>query len=283
MIAVQAPSELRSIYRDNRLLPFIGAGISMSVSWEIDGKTARGPSWSQLVSEATALLGFSHPDLARVRGTDLQILEYFTLQNARSPAKLTNWFVTHMAPPESALRDSKIHAALARLRSCQYFYTTNYDDFLERSFKIHGRSPRVIVVEDDMGQSLSNAIDCEIVKFHGDWNHPETLVLSESNYEERFRFESPLDFRFRSDMLGRAALFLGYSFRDQNVSYLFRRLNDLFGDLPTSTNGRRGYITVADPSQFEIKLFAERKITVIPINGGHEGEDIAALLDQLEA
>ena len=110
---------------------------------------------------------------------------------------------------------------------------------------------------------------CDVVKFHGDWNHPDRMVLSESHYEERLGLNTPIDYRFRADILGRAALFLGYSFRDPNVAYLFRRMNDELNALPTSLAGRRAYIVVANPSHFELRLFAARNIEVIP--GGSSG------------
>jgi len=76
------PSDLRQRYRDERVIPFIGAGISMSVIWEKDGKEVHGPSWSELVEQAVSLLEFQDTELARVRGTDLQILEYFKRKHA---------------------------------------------------------------------------------------------------------------------------------------------------------------------------------------------------------
>jgi hypothetical protein len=76
-------------------------------------------------------------------------------------------------------------------------------------------------------------------------------------------------------------LFIGYSFRDWNVSYLFRLINEQFGPLPQAPTGRRAYIAVPDPSDFEYTLFRARNIEVIPIRGDHMPGDIAALLGEL--
>ena len=96
------------------------------------------------------------------------------------------------------------------------------------------------------------------------------------------RIESAMDYRLRADLLGRVVLFLGYSFRDTNVSYLFRRINALFQNLPGSPTGRRAYITVADPSDFETELFRARNIEVIPIDGREQTADIASLLETMK-
>ena len=72
-----SPIELKKLYRQGRVLPFVGAGASMSVAWSTPTGQARGPSWSEMVDEACRQLGYQDPDLLRFRGTDLQILEYF--------------------------------------------------------------------------------------------------------------------------------------------------------------------------------------------------------------
>ena len=283
---VVCPTPLRSLYHSGRLIPFVGAGISAGVSWEHGGVTRRGPSWSQLVDKAADLIGFGDAELLRARGTDLQILEYFRIKRHGSIGELTSWLTTSMQPTDDNLRDSEVHKRLAAMHSCNLFYTTNYDDFLERAFRAHGRSCTRIALEGHIadalaGRAVGESNSCEIVKFHGDLAETQEMVLSERDYETRLRLESALDHRLRTDMLGRAVLFLGYSFRDINVAYIFRLVNSAFGLLPASVPGRRAYITVADPSDFELTLFKERNIEVIPIAGAKMSEDTADLLSQL--
>ena len=261
------------------MIPFIGAGVSMSVDWKQGDQIRNCPSWSELVDESARLLGFKNPELLHDRGTDLQILEYFKLKNDGEPAKLINWLV-RMHPSDDELLKSQIHAELARLQHCKVIYTTNYDDFIERSMKLHGRQCRTVAIEQEMGSHNLMSDECEVVKFHGDLNHPSQMVLSESDYEERLRLDTPMDHRFRADILGRFVLFLGYSFRDWNVSYLFRLVTDQLG-APMSMRGERAYIVVPDPSDFEIQLFQARKIEVVEIDSANQTEDIAALLRQL--
>jgi hypothetical protein len=278
-VAVSCPPALRSLYHDGRLLPFIGAGVSAAVEWTRDDAIRRGPTWAELVEEATRRLGFESPNLARARGTDLQILEYFRLKQ-HGFADLTNWLYTEMQPPDDALAASPIHTELARLTKCRFFYTTNYDDFLERAFELSSRQCRKIAIEAHMGD-VSHEPETQIVKFHGDLSHPEEMVLSEADYLKRLRLDSAMDFRLRGDMLGRAILFLGYSFNDWNVAYLFRTVNDVFGNLPESVSGRRAYIAISEPSDFETRLFDARNIEVIPVRRLERVEDIAALLRQI--
>ncbi len=268
------PKNLRDVYAEGRLLPFIGAGISMAVEWKINEELRRGPSWSELVEKAANLLGFNDPDLLRVRGTDLQILEYFKLKNVNS-TELTNWLLTEFQPPIEALKGSTIHKGLSELDKCKTFYTTNFDSFLENSFTSLGRSNKIIAKEQDMHRVQNG--ECEIIKFHGDLLNPDKMVLSEADYEKRLALSTEMDYRFKSDLLNRTVLFLGYSFRDPNVSYLFRTITDQF----KSNNGiqePKAYIVVKNPSKFEKLLFKSRHIEIIPAETENMTEFISELL-----
>lgn len=275
------PADLRQHYRKGRLIPFVGAGVSMSVHWKDEhGKQKRGPSWEELVNEAAKKLGFDDPRLLRVRGGDLQILEYFGIKRHGEFAGLATWLAREMNPPDEDLKKSVIHSRLAALDACHLFYTTNYDDFLERSLRLHGRECHIVVVEADMHHS-GNPNQVEVVKFHGDLEFPNHMVVSERHYERRLRLDTPMDYRFQADLLGRVVLFIGYSFKDWNVSYLFRLINERFNQLQGSLRGRRAYITVADPSDFERAMFAERNIEVIAVRGEYQTEDTATLLEEM--
>lgn len=155
----------------------------MAVQWTAPTGSITGPSWSEMVSQAATILGYKDPELLRMRGTDLQILEYFRIKK-NNFAPLTNWMVRLMDAPDDAIRASKIHASLCQLTRCEIFYTTNYDDFLERALRGSGREVRVIATEGDMGFYGSAA---QVVKFHGDFNNPDEMVLSEAQYYRRMK------------------------------------------------------------------------------------------------
>ena len=248
----------------------------MSVEWRgPDGSLIRGPSWARMVDEAAKILGYHDPELLRMRGTDLQILEYFRIKK-KNFAPLINWMVRNIDAPTEALAASPIHRTLSELRECNIYYTTNYDDFLEKSLEIHGRSDvRIIATEEDMGFRQDST---QVVKFHGDFNNPDEMVMSEGHYYRRMSLNGPLDLKLRSDIFGRAVIFIGYSFRDINLTYLFQTVNDMFKGLPNSFSGRRAYIVVQNPSDFENRLFHERNIEVIPAYGSDRTKAAADIL-----
>lgn len=269
------PKELKYKYKEGSLLPFIGAGVSMAIKWSDGDAEKRGPSWSELVDYAAKLMGYSDTDLLRSRGTDLQILEYFK-QRYKNTAQLTNWLVRELHPPDQALLNSSIHNELVNLTKCKEIYTTNFDDFIERRFNLSDRKAKVISKESDMHRNMNGEID--IVKFHGDLNNPEMMVLTEADYEKRLTLSTELDYRFISDQLNRTILFLGYSFRDPNVSYIFSMINELF----KNNHGPKAYIVVKHPSKFERTLFARRNIEVIPAETENLTDFTADLLSYIQ-
>lgn len=272
------PDELRRLYHERRVVPFIGAGASMSVSWS-SGKD-RGPSWKEMVNQAILILGSNNPELLRTRGSDLQILEYFKIK-AGDLAPLTNWLSRQfaMATDDDILR-SPILTELVALQRCSIYYTTNYDDFLERALRRSGRPSHAVTAERSIAHNRS---DVEVVKFHGDFNNPKEMVVTESQYMDRMRLENAMDFKLRGHILGRAALFIGYSFGDPNVNYILHLINWLFENLPDSFTGRRAYIVLTDPSDFERRLFQERNIEVISIGSNDRPREIAKLLNEMRS
>jgi hypothetical protein len=108
-----------------------------------------------------------------------------------------------MDAPEEAVRASEVHNALCQLIQCKIYYTTNYDDFLEKALRFNDRQVQVIATEGDMGFNNSAV---QVIKFHGDFNNPDEMVLSEGQYYRRMKLDSPMDLKLRSD------LFLGGQF-----------------------------------------------------------------------
>src|SRR6266516_2026412 len=272
------PPELRRLYRQRRVLPFVGAGASRSVTWPAGTEERRGPSWNELVDEAARMLGVENTALLRMRGSNLQILEYFRLKHG-TLAKLTNWLTSQMNAADAAIGASALHRALADLAECRIFYTTNFDDFLETALRMHGRE--VDVTSAEINVSFDHA-RTQVIKFHGDFNTPDQMVMSESDYYRRMAFEHPMDLKLRSDLLGRTILFIGYSFSDPNVSYLFHVLQRMLNELPDSFGGRRAYIILPDPSDFERRLFDARNIEVIATSGAEKIAGVCEALSQMQ-
>ena len=69
--------------------------------------------------------------------------------------------------------------------------------------------------------------------------------------------------------------------RDHDGDYIFWLVNQLFDELPETHSGRRAYIVVADPSDFEMRLFRGRNIEILPVSRKIMTDDIVRILEEL--
>jgi hypothetical protein len=149
------------------------------------------------------------------------------------------------------VRGLPLQALLVRLSDLvPAFYTTNFDDLLERSFAARGKAFQVVAEAKDLEAWQFDRIGDRFVarfpiyKLHGSIDRPGTIVLGESDFQSRQGLAShPIDLRFCSDVVGREVLLVGYSFSDPNVRWLWNKLRELrvlpvayFLELGTSTD-----------------------------------------------
>lgn len=216
---------------ERRVIPFVGAGFSSTVGL---------PDWDQLLAKLANETEGSLPyeDLKRhTRGDNLQIAEYLYLKSDQRIGPLRHVIERGMPGGVDATL-STAHIELVNLNAPQ-IYTTNYDDLLESTYRSLGVPVNVVALGRDVAVAGQQAT--QVVKYHGDLRHEETLVLTESSYFKRLDFESAMDVKFRADLLGRSVLFMGYSFRDINIRLIWFKLNQMMEDIPTADR-RQSYI-----------------------------------------
>jgi hypothetical protein len=155
----------------------------------------------------------------------------FLRGEARLMEKLEELFDTSRIDPARL----PLHQLLLRLsRFVPAFYTTNFDDLLERTFASAGRSYQVVAGPEDMHRWRFDQVDGRFVarfpiyKLHGTLGRPGSLVIGESDFQRRSDLASnPIDLRFCSDVVGREILLVGYGFNDPNMRWIWTKLRDL--------------------------------------------------------
>jgi len=102
-----------------------------------------------------------------------------------------------------------------------------------------------------------------IVKFHGDFDQDDSLVITESNYFDRLQFEAPLDILLRADAMRQPILFIGYSLADINMRYLFHKLWKIWIEAKISDARKKSHIFMSRPNPVDAEIFKKWGITHI--------------------
>jgi len=205
------PGELARSVAQRRAVLFAGAGLSMSVGL---------PSWERLIHHMGRELGLESEALRTRAATYHALAEYYESNRAAS-VPLRSWMDRNWKVSEDRVRASKIHELIVRL-DFPIIYTTHYDRNIEAAFEARGRNYVKVANARNMAKIREGVT--QIVKFHGDFDDDESLVITETDYFNRLAFDSPLDVKFRSGGMGNTLLFVGYSMNDMNIRLLLHNL-----------------------------------------------------------
>lgn len=257
--------QLLKAYRERRLILFVGAGVSMGLGL---------PSWSQLIDQMAKDLDYD-PAIFKSYGSDLALAEFYRI-NRRGIGQLRSWMDCAWHPASADISTSRVHKLIAEL-DIDLVYTTNYDRWLEKAFDHHGKLYTKVVGVDDMAAICKDKR--QIIKFHGDFDDDSSIVLDETSYFERMEFESPLDIKLRADVMGRSVLFIGYSFSDFNIRYLFYRLAHLWKASSRGGTQPMSFLFSNRPNPIQEAVLAQWHIQMLSSNTDEPG---AALIEILE-
>lgn len=240
--------EIKLQIKNDDLILFIGAGVPASL--EI-------PDWNDLISLLAKDLDYD-PDIFKLYGDFLSLAEYYRIEK-ENITELIEYMNQNWRVDDEVIKSSEIYKCILKM-NCSIIYTTNYENSLERAFEIEGKPFRKIVNLESLVELTSN--ETQIIKFHGDLSETESIVLTESNYFERLNFESELDIKLRSDILGKSILFIGYSLSDINIRLLLYKLDSLWRK--TNKNNRpKSYIFMPKYNPIQEKIFHSRGIEPI--------------------
>ena len=260
--------ELKKAIKNKNVILFVGAGVSATLGL---------PTWSELISHIARDLGYDDR-LFKQYGDSLTLAEYYSIKKGRI-GNLRSWMDRLWVVSESVIRSSPIYEAIAKL-DFPLIYTTNYDHCLETALECFGKKYNKIIDVDDLVNLDSNTT--QIIKFHGDTISDESIVLTESSYFKRLDFESPLDIKLRSDMLGKSILFLGYSLSDINIRFLIYKLDQLWKK-SNERNRPASYIFLPTPNPIQEAVLQNRGIIPIIGAGVDKKESIERFLTDLQS
>lgn len=242
--------EVKDALAKGELMLFAGAGVSMNLGL---------PSWSGLIDKMAGDIGFD-PHLFQRMGKFPSLAEYYEIEKG-GRIEIVEWMKREWNSSKITTIDSDIHNSIVE-GNFPRIYTTNYDHWLEKSFEERGKNCSKVVDVRDLPK-LANSCP-NVIKFHGDLAVPESMVLTETDYAKRMSLESSLDIQFRSDILQRGVLFLGYSLADQNLRYILHKLSQLRGVFDSDVSKfPQSYLFTGRVNHVEERLLRQWGVRVI--------------------
>jgi len=206
--------KLREAKNNNKLIIFVGAGVSANSSL---------PSWGELIKKFADEIGYTTNNYTMPGETVhfcsdeyLKIPQYvYNKDRKKYKEILINTF------GESALSSvvpNKIHEMIFQL-SPAHIITTNYDPLLETA-NVPQRTNYVVVSSDSEMLSKGRTALKYIIKLHGDSKNLCKVVLKEDDYLRYEQTHILLSTFIKSLLVSHTFLFVGYSLNDYNFKQI---------------------------------------------------------------
>ena len=260
--------DLARAVRQRQAILFVGAGLSMSVGL---------PSWREFIEHMISELDLDPQSEIGQDFTYQTLAEYYRITQG-SIGPLRSWMDRNWSVAEDKVRGSEAHRLIVEL-DFPIIYTTNYDNNLEVAFRLHGRD--YVKVANARDVAKMDAGCTQIVKFHGDFDDDQSLVIAETDYLDRLAFDTPLDIKFRADALGRTLLFIGYSMSDLNIRLLLHSLWKTWRNSGYERSRPNSYVFMPSPNAVQDAVLGQWGISVLSEEAETPDQALVAFLTRL--
>lgn len=246
------PNQLKRAMEQNKLIVFIGAGVSASAGL---------PLWKDIVCKT-----LENPDISK--GLDFKVAlekEILTPLEVLDKIKYQNRKTVYKTFEEETFSESTNDIYIKLKEISKKFITTNYDQLLEKNTSI-----QKIDTTSAFNLQKIDEVDSFILKIHGCRTAIDNAVIFSSDYDDLYKSNRTLgglaNFQLTKLISSHSCLFLGYSLSDHFLTDLFNSLDEMYEGV-----GSEHYII--STSDINHKFVDTIKI--------QSREDITVILDQL--
>ncbi|WP_164511293.1 SIR2 family NAD-dependent protein deacylase [Levilactobacillus mulengensis] len=239
-----------------KIIPFLGAGSSIRIA----------PDWNHLTAlMKTALSKSTESD------DNLAIAQEYEDEFGR--AELCHFLQKYLEI--SSFDDELGEVPLTFLGGAfPVIYTTNFDNMIESMMTKYKRPLQVIYTQQDALKA--DNLHQQLIKFHGDYTHPDELVFTKKDYEARMDKGSPLDIILKSHLMTNYLLFIGYSMSDPDLHKLIDELRPIIG-----TNSLPAFLIAYNSSEQLKSMCEDNGITLIAPKEFYPVDDNATAFSKL--
>ena len=245
------PSDLFDSFTKNQVHLFIGSGVS-SASGII--------SWNDLLTEMKDIIRdensiYNGDDLESFLSSDdhLDIADLFkeTLKDVAYYRFLRKHF-------RRQVKLSALHKAIAKL-PVKTILTSNYDKLIELAFRSNNNiDPSVIIYPNQLG--YIDESELRIIKIHGDIDHPNSIILTRSDYANYSSRYEEFELQFKHSINDYTMLFIGFGLSDKNFRKIYDDARQFY-----DSGKRQAYALMVGTNSVERQLWEKDGLTIIPL------------------
>ncbi len=215
----QAFARLVADMRRSQVLGFIGAGTSIPGGY---------PPWGALIDRMRAAMPAQVAKaMAYVLREEDLLMRAEHYRTVMGPAAYSRFLRDQFSEPRGTVKP--LHLDLVRL-PVAHMLTTNYDTLLERAHaRVYpGELPQSVdwtnasAVEDFLRAARQQQEQRRYVHLHGIYSNPDGIVMTESDYQDRYHHTTAGESVLTALFTAHAFLFIGFSFSDIDVMGIFR-------------------------------------------------------------
>lgn len=250
------PKPLLNDFVNNRVIPFVGAGFSKNADIP---KGLLMPDWNELGKlAADEIEDYMYDNSA------IDALSYY--EDLYSRTKLVEFLMKE-------LHFGKIQPGATYKAFCDLFTgticTTNFDSLLEDTMTLLHRPVSVVATKDRL--TIGNKDESKVIKLHGDFNHPDRMVITENDYDMYIE-RNPIFVTYIANLfITNTMLLIGYSLDDDDFRGIWQIINSRLGNMT-----QPAYCVMVNAPQEKIARYHRRNIRVINLKG--EAEDYKTIL-----
>lgn len=253
------PKPLKDSIIQNRCVPIIGSGFSLNA---IIPQGKEMPAWTNLGKAfAGCIPGYDYSN------TIDAISAY---EHAFSRPVMVEKMKEFLLSGQ--VKAGATHEAFCRLQF-DIVCTTNFDHLLEDGYRNIARPCRPIISESQLSVAPMKD-ELLLLKFHGDIDHPQTMVATEEDYD-KFLNCNPMFATYLSNLLiTRTPLFIGYSLDDDDFRQIWQIIKSRLGKMV-----RQAYVLKVNCSDTERSRYERRGVSVVNVEG--DAKDYPIILEEI--
>lgn len=244
---------LSSEIANNNAVIFVGAGFSKNAVPKNEYVSSKFMDWMEFIK----LIGSKiWPEIADENKLSEKCTDFlYVVQLFKDRFGEDEFYkMVKLAIPTNDYIPSNIHKELLGIPWTDVI-TTNMDNLIEKTFNLLN-IPHELIIDDEQISINSNPYP-KIIKMHGTWDRPNTIVFSEEDYRLYEEKHPLMVVKIKQIFAERTVFFIGFSLTDPNFKKIFFWIKDILKKYQ-----KKAYAFIPNADRNEVEYWRSRNIVI---------------------